>query len=136
MAFIERDQKKTEDTGVSIIAKNLAPQIGSKQVALAEGEIDERKFAQLNECTQPALGYFAYRGEIDKIRFWDYIVNWELVSSQALNGLGKRQVLQAIQAAAGTKSLEYAERPNLLARNLWKRDWKKDAMEKGQVPVE
>jgi hypothetical protein len=136
LAYIDRGERKPEDTGVSIIAKALAPQLGSAQGHLSEGQIDERKFAMLNEMTQPSLGYFKFRARVDKVRFWGHLVEWELVSSQALNGLGKRQVLQAIQAAAGTKSLEVAEKPNILARNLTQRDWKSKAIEQGKTPIE
>jgi hypothetical protein len=131
LAYIDRGERKPEDTGVSIIAKALAPQLGSAQGHLSEGQIDERKFAMLNEMTQPSLGYFKFRARVDKVRFWGHLVEWELVSR-----LGKRQVLQAIQAAAGTKSLEVAEKPNILARNLTQRDWKSKAIEQGKTPIE
>lgn len=132
----ERSNEKKEDTGVSIIAKALAPQLGSAQDSLVKGDIDERKFAVLNELTQPALGYFKFRAKVDKARFWGHVVDWELTSSQAIGGLRARQVLQAIEAAAGSKSLEVAEKPNILARNITDRHWKEKATKEGKLVVE
>lgn len=131
-----RKEEKKEDTGVSVIAKALAPQLGSAPRILKEMEFDERKYAVLNEMTQPALGYFKFRAKVDKHRFWEHIVDWELTSSQSINGLRARQVLQAIEAAAGSKTLEVAEKPNIIARNITNRDWKGKALREGKVPIE
>ena len=129
-------REESQEQGVSIIAKSLAPQIGSAQDSLIEQRIDERKFANLDPKVQQASIYFLYRGTVDKVRFFDFMVGNHFVTSQAINGLGKRQVLQAISAAAGNRGLEVAEKPNLLARNLWSRDWKSKAVQEGKVPVE
>lgn len=149
----ERPQSKknpTEDAVVTV-AKALAPQLGSDPQHLSKGEIDQRKFAVLNEPTQAALGYFNWRGggqeyknskgETKKrrgIRFWRNLVDWELNTSPSIGGLGRRQTIQETAAAAGVGKgvLEVAERPNVLARNLTQRDWKKKAMEEGKAVPE
>jgi len=129
-------REESQEQGVSIIAKALAAQLGSDQAHLIEQLIDERKFANLEPKVQQSSIYFLYRGEVDKIRFYDFMVNNHLVTSQAMNGLGKRQVLQAISAAAGNRGLEVAEKPNIIARNFTNRDWKSKAVAEGKVPVE
>lgn len=115
---------------------NLAMQLGSSKKHLGQGEIDERKFANLSELEQIALGHFMYRGEIDNIRYFKYFVDWQLPSSVSIGGLGRRQTIQTIGATKGQAIPDFVRKPNWLARRTYKRDWEKEAEEKGQVVVE
>lgn len=130
-------EKKTED-GVSIVAKGLAPQLGSDNKFLIEQESDHRVTAVLEPMGQAALGYFDYRGKIDKVRFWDHIVKWELASTPSINGLGRRQIIQETAAAAGVGkgAIDIAEKPGWVGRNISERDWKEKAMKRGEAVPE
>lgn len=136
----EKKKEANPESGVSIVGQALAPQLASDNTFLVRQLIDQRKLAVLNPYTQAAMAYFAYRGdpEKDDVRFFSHIVNFELNSSPSIGGLGRRQVIQAIAAAAGGggRALDVASRPNIIARNVYNRDWKKNALEKGEVPVE
>lgn len=146
----ERGRRKgeTSEEPATTVAKALAPQMGSDPKHLGKQEIDQRKFAVLNEYTQAALAYFNWRGggqpyktrkgEIKTrrgIRFWRNLVDWELNTSPSLGGLGRRQVIQTVAAAAGVGKgvLEVAERPNVLSRNITQRNWKEKATKEGKV---
>jgi len=125
-----------EESGSAVVAKALAPQLGSSPAILEAHHIDERKMAVLNDLTQTALGYFNYRGKVDHVRFFRWISNWELVSSQAVGGLARRHILQAISAASGVTVAEVAGRPNMIARNITNRNWKTNAIRSGKVVVD
>lgn len=127
-----RGKVKTEESGSSIVARAIAPQLASAPTFLVQQLIDERKLAVLNELVATALGYFSYRGSIDRVRFYAYIADWELVASQAIGGLARRHILQAIANSSGVSSQQIAERPNILARNVWRRDWKSKAVQEGK----
>jgi len=132
-----RQEKPPEDPVVTV-AKALAPQMGSDPKHLAKQEIDQRKFAVLNEPCQAAMGHFYYRAEVDKIRYFNYMLQWELNTSPSIGGLGRRQIIQETAAAAGVGKgvLDVAERPNLLARNISQRNWKEKATREGKVVAE
>jgi len=142
-----RGEEKQEDATVTV-AKALAPQLGSDPKHLGRAEIDQRKFAVLNPYSSMALNYFNWRGGGQKfkdsqgkervrrgVRFYRSLVDWELNASPSEGGLGRRQAIKMVAAAAGVGKgvIEVAERPNVAARNLWRRDWKKQATEEGKV---
>ena len=120
----------------TVVAQALVPQMGSDNIHLVKQVIDQRKFAVLSEPTQAALGYFEYRAKVDKIRFWDHVVSWELNTTPSIGGLGRRQVIQTIQAASGGRPVEVADKPNVLARNITNRNWKENAAREGKMIVE
>lgn len=124
------------EAGVATVAKKLAPQLASDQRHLQKLIIDERKLAVLNDYTQVSVGYFLYRGQVDEIRFWNYIANWELVSSQAIDGRGRTDILNAVAYAASGKPQVVAKKPNVLARHTYARNWKAEAAQEGKVVVE
>jgi len=120
----------------TVVAQELVPQMGSDNIHLLKQKIDQRKFAVLSEPTQAALGYFKYRAVVDKVRFWDHVCEWELNTTPSIGGLGRRQVIQTIQAASGGRPVEVAEKPGILARNITNRSWKEKAARKGEMVVE
>lgn len=132
-----REQRQPEDPIVTV-AKALAPQMGSDPKHLGKQEIDQRKFAVLSEPTQAAMGHFAYRAEVDGIRYFKQMLNWELNTTPSIGGLARRQVIQTIAAAAGVGKgvFEVAERPNILARNITQRNWREKATKDGKTVVE
>lgn len=125
------------ETGTEVISKVLVPQMGSDHTYLSQGKIDRRVFAVLNEYEQVSLAHFAYRGEVDDIRYFAFLVDWILTSSPSLGGLGRRQTIELTAAASGgAKPLEIVRKPNIVSRKLFKRDWRQKAEERGAVIVE
>ena len=131
-----REGESMEAEGLSILAKTLGPQMASELIFLLKGRIDHRKLAVLSESVQASMGHFNYRAEVDGIRYFRHIIDWELTSSASIGGLGRRQLIQTLEAAAGVAIPEIISRPSPLARNIWRRDWKAKAIREGKIPVE
>lgn len=133
-----RRKKDIPEDPVVTVAKALAPQMGSDPTHLSKQKIDQRKFAVLNELTQAAMGHFAYRAEVDDIRYYRVMLDWELNSTPSLQGLSRRQVIQTIAAAAGVGKgvLEVAEKPGWIGRHVTDRSWKEKAVKEGKVVAE
>ncbi len=127
---------KKEESGTAVVSKKLAPQLGTAPEFLSRQQIDERKLAVLNEYTATSYNYLAFRGYVDEIRFWQWFVDSELVTSQAINGLARQHILKAIAASSGVHVSEVAQRPNIAARNLWSRNWQRDAARQGKTIME
>lgn len=115
---------------------NLVMQMGSDSKYLGKGGIDQRKFSVINELEQVSLGHFSYRGEVDGIRYFSNLVDWILNTSPSIGGLRARQTIQLTAAATGSQSPELIQKPGILARTLWKRDWKEKAEREGKQVVE
>jgi len=73
---------------------------------------------------------------VDKVRFWKHVCAWELNTTPSIGGLGRRQVIQTIQAASGGRPVEVAEKPGILGRNITNRSWKEKAAREGKMVVE
>lgn len=141
---------KKEDSQ-SVVAKTLAPQIGSSNKVLVQQDIDQRKFAVLNEKQRAVLAYFEFRGGAKHMfredgeqsqrrgnRFWNHVVDWELNATPSTNGLRARQVIQALAAerGEGKEAFDVAHKPGLISRNITDRDWKEKAMKEGKAVPE
>jgi len=124
---------KVKEEGNVVVAKALAEQLGTSPELKAQMQIDERKMAVLNPGTLSALSHFSFRHVYDGIRYWGHITEWELIGSQGIGGLARRHILQALANTSGVQSVEKAAKPNAVARNLWDRDWKKNAEQEGKV---
>lgn len=125
--------KPVQETGSVIVAKALAAQLASNLNFLFQGLIDERKLAVLDELEITALNHFQYRNEIDGIRYWGYVVDGERVGSQGKDGIGRRHILTALANTSGVQAIEKAKPPNLIARNIWDRNWKEKATISGKA---
>jgi hypothetical protein len=121
------------EEGSVLVAKHLAPQLGTDPSILGEGRWDERKMAVIKEGTLAALSHFSARYVYDGVRYWGHITEWWLTGSQGIDGRGRRDVLAAIGASTGAQSVEKAKAPNVIARNLWSRNWKEQAAASGKV---
>jgi hypothetical protein len=127
--------EKTQKSGSAVLAEKLGPQLGTAPEYLAHMQIDERKLAILNDLTSTSLVYLRFRAWVDGIRFWQWFVDGELVSSQAVGGVARRHILKALEAGQGAQVKE-VQRPGLLARNIWAREWQKKAEMRGQLVPE
>jgi len=122
-----QQQQKVKEEGNVIVAKELAGQMGTSPELKAQMRIDERKFAVLDDCTLAALSHFSYRYVYDEVRYWGHITEWWLTGSQGIGGLARKHVLQLMANSSGIQSVEKANKPNVIARSLWDRNWKQKA---------
>lgn len=127
---------KVREDGTVVVAKELAPQMGTAPEIKAQQRIDERKFAVLQDGTLAALSHFSYRFVYDEVRYWGHICEWWLTGSQGIGGLARKHVLQMMANASGIQTVEKAKKPNVVARTLWNRDWRKKAEDRGEVVEE
>lgn len=125
--------EKSQKSGSAVLAEKLGPQLGTAPEYLAHMQIDERKLAVLNDLTSTSLVYLRFRAWVDGIRFWQWFVDGELVSSQAIGGLARRHILKALEAGQGSQVKE-TQRPGVFARNIWSRDWERKAEMRGDIP--
>ncbi len=123
-------------SGSVVVALKLASQLASSPEFLVRQMIDERKLAVLNDLVATALNYFSFRGYVDGVRFYQWVVDAELVTSQAIDGLARRHILRAIEASSGSQVTEVAKKPGILERNIWNRTWKRKAERSGQMVPE
>lgn len=127
---------KIREEGSVIVAKKLAGQMGTSPEIMAQMRIDERKFAVIGDQTLAALSHFSYRFVYDEVRYWGHICEWWLTGSQGIGGLGRKHVLQMMANSSGVQSVDRAKKPNVVARTLWNREWKKNAEMRGEVVEE
>jgi len=125
--------KHISEQGSVIVAKELAGQLGTAPDIKAQMRIDERKMAVISDQTLAALSHFSYRYVYDGVRYFGHITEWWLTGSQGIGGLGRRHILQAMANSSGIQSVDKAEKPNVVARNIFNRNWKKDAEAQGKV---
>ena len=129
-------EERVSEDGTAIIGKVLVPQMGSDSQTIEKGLIDQRKFAVITEGEQVALAHFSYRAEYDKNRYFGHLVEWILNSSPSIGGLGRKQTISLTAAASGSGRPDTAKQPNVLARNLWNRNWREKAESQGKEVVE
>jgi hypothetical protein len=125
--------ERTQKQGSAVLAEKLGPQLATAPEYLVHQQIDERKLAVLNDLTSTSLVYLRFRAWVDHVRFWQWFVDGELVSSQAIGGRARRDILRALEAAQGHQ-IQEVKRPSVFARNIWARDWRHKAEMQGENP--
>ena len=129
-------EKKTSD---EIVAEQLSVELGSDFATKAKAVVDRRLMAVLDPPVQAALGYFDFRAKHHGVKFWGHVVEWELVSSPAIKGRARREVIQALAAskgAIGSQIFDVAKKPGWFARHFTNRDWKEKAEREGKIVEE
>lgn len=114
---------------------NLIMQMASSQFVLGQGRIDERKLTHISELGQVALSHFAYRGKVDKIRFWGFMYEELLALAVSIGGMRANQIIKLVSAYTGSPQPEFAQKPNWLTRNTTQRDWKEKAESEGKTII-
>jgi len=118
---------ENEDTPpIDSVGDVLAPQLGSDQKHIAKGEVDIRRFTVVNQRELKFVTYGTLRAK--KSELWKTIMetypNWKV----SVGGRGRRDLVRMEVASKGggdSGVVSEMEKPNIFARNLWKRDWKK-----------
>lgn len=128
--------KEVKKEGNVIVAEKLAEQLGTSPELKAQMRIDERKMGVFSNAEVPALAHFSYRYVYDRVRYWGHITEWQLTGSQGVGGLGRKHILQALANTSGVQGAEKAKKPNIIARNLWDKNWKQNAEMRGEITEE
>lgn len=137
-ASTQRPQQpsKTREQGSVIVAKALAEQLATSPEMKARLLNDELKLAVLDYPTMVALGHFSRRYVHDGIGYYGHISNWILRGTQGIGGRTRNDIIKALGVTSGIQSVEVAKKPNIVARSLWRRDWKSKAESEGKEVVE
>jgi len=53
-----------------------------------------------------------------------------------VGGLARRHMLQALANTSGVQVEERTKKPNVIARNIWNKDWREKALARGENPEE
>lgn len=130
-----RDTHQVTLDGTAKLAESLGPQLGSDFKTIAKGERDINIFAYIGPGEHIALVHFGYRGDVDKNRYFKYFTDTYKALSQSVEGKGSKRTIDALMAASGSRMPEVVKQPNVLARNIWNRDWEEKAQRDGKVVV-
>lgn len=130
MSDVEQENK------LPTLAQTLGPQFGSSSKVLAEGDRDITIFAYTSLGEIIALAHLLYRGEVDKNRYYNFFAKKYLALTQSVEGRGSKRAIDGIAAESGSQSPSFTNKPNIVARNVWKRDWREKAEREGKTVVE
>jgi len=114
------------DPSPGVIASTLAPQLGSDSSILAQGRTDMRRLTVIARDDMRFVLYATVRAK--KSPVWadllEAYANW----SVSVGGRGRRDIIrmEAVSkgGAAQVESEINLQPPNVLARNIYNRDWK------------
>jgi len=115
---------------VDSVADTLAPQLGSDQKFLAKGEVDIRRFTVISGHEMKFLMYGTIRAT--KSALWKTIMdsypNWKI----SQGGRGRRDIIRMESVSRGGSAdvTSEIEQPNIFARNIYNRGWKKKQLQK------
>jgi len=117
-------QDYAEDAGTAMATSPLTPQLGTDFALLARGLTDMRRLSVINESDIFLFLYAKIRSR--KSRVWRTIYDELLNLKVSVGGRGRRDIIRMEAVSKGGPAQVEAEirKPGLLARNLWKRDWK------------
>lgn len=114
-----------------MVGQSLAPQLGTDSMQLGQGITDMRRLTVIPRDLLMPIMYGEIRSK--KSETWttvlDVIKNW----SVAIGGRGRRDIIRMEQVSRGgggvnVESEIEASKPNILARNIYDRDWKADKL--------
>jgi hypothetical protein len=136
--FTERtsQEKATREDGQGIIAKKLAVQLGTAPAIIVKQEFDDYKLGNFTSVPSAlACAHFERRGIEDGVGYYAFISNRMKSIFIGVNGRGRNDILKlaAYTNPGGSASLDPAKKPNVIARNLFRRNWENDAQRKGQT---
>jgi len=137
-AFLLSGSKKYPDHPGLIAEERLVPQLGTSPQYISENnEYDHRILSYLN-ATEVAWTTLAelipdYAGG----RLFRRLAYIYKMNKRSQGGWTSQNILKALGNLRGIPApKEIARKPNILARNLWNRDWKEKAIEEGKEVVQ
>lgn len=134
---LAREQAMAEVLKMIIPQAFSSPQIMSGG-AEDSGQIDEWKTTVFESGHEAiSMMYFRHRGVNDHVRFYEEFTDHYLRSKHSVDGHGLNMIrdIASFLGSGGGKN-KIVKRPNVLARNLWDRDWERRAESEGADVVE
>ena len=128
--------KPTREDGQGIIAKKLAVQLGTAPKIIGVQEYDDYKLGNFTSVASAlACAHFEKRGIEDGVGYYAFMSNRIKSIFIGVNGRGRNDILKlaAYTNPGGSASLEPAKKPNVVARNLFRRNWQNEAKRQGQT---
>lgn len=118
------------DLGAGITASILSPQLGSDEAILAQGKTDMRRLTVIQKDDIPRLLYMKLRSKKSTLfaTLYDEILNLNV----SIGGRGRRDIIRMENVSKGGVANVEAEiqKPGLIARNTWNRDWERKELER------
>lgn len=117
------------ETGASVVASSLAPQLGSDMHDVARGRIDMRRLTVIDDKDIGVLLYAKIRAR--KSRVWKEIYEMLLNLKVSVGGRGRRDIIRMEAVSRGGPAAVEAEiqRPGWITRNVLDRQWRERQME-------
>ncbi len=111
------------DTGASVVASALAPQLGTDPKDLARASFDMRRLTVIRREDIGLLIYAKIKSR--KSRVWGDIRNELLNLNVSVDGRGRRDIIRMEAVSRGGSAAVESEitRPGLFARNIYDRGW-------------
>lgn len=133
----ETEKKWPSQTGL-IAEEKLVPQLGTNPEHIAQtNKFDDLILSNLNptEVAWTTLSHMipkTHGGD-----FFQGIAEIYLRSKRSQHGWTSNNIIKVTGNLRGIPGpTEIARKPNILARNLWARDWKEEAVEEGKAVVQ
>ncbi len=111
------------ETGASVVASALAPQLGTDAIDLGKGRFDMRRLSVIRNTDIGLLLYAKIKSR--KSRVWKTIYDELLNLRVSVDGRGRRDIIRMEAVSRGGAATVESEitRPGMLARNIYDRDW-------------
>ena len=134
--FTDRTSQETptKEDGQTVISKKLAIQLGTAPRIIMSGDFDDYKLGNFTSIASAlAIVHFERRGIHDGVGYYDFISQRMKSVFIGFNGRGRNDILKlaAYTNPGGTSVMEKAQKPNVIARNLFNRSWKQKAQNQG-----
>jgi len=115
-----------------VVGEALAPQLGTDSLDLDLGRFDMRR---LTVIEKEQIGFLLYaRIRAKKSKTWRLIYNELLNLYPSVGGRGRRDIIRMAAVSKGIPASVEGEierhRPNILARNIYRRDWEEKERER------
>jgi len=111
------------DTGASVVASALAPQLGTDTADLFKARFDMRRLTVIRNSDIGLLLYAKIKSR--KSRVWGDIRDEILNLKVSVDGRGRRDIIRMEAVSRGGAATVESEitKPGLLARNIYDRGW-------------
>jgi len=136
---IKRAQEKKYPTQPGMIAEEtLVPQLATFPDTISEtGRYDDRILSKINKMEALWMSIIELIPAHGGGRMWRKFGFMYRMMKRSEGGWTSQNIIKALGSLRGTPTQrEIARKPNVLARNLWNRDWKEKAVEEGKDVVQ
>lgn len=127
------EKKFPEHPGI-IAEEKLAPQLGTDPGRMQETNLyDIRILTKLNPMEILWTSLVSTVDDWSGGKAWRQFAEEYMYHKRSEGGWNTQNIIKALGSLRGVSgSRAVARKPNVLARNLWRREWKEEAIEKGE----